>query len=326
MTTILKTEDISAADRAEAVRDVIWSSVVRVEIDHHPDPSQIAAVGAISDVGRINVCTVRSNATTIRRTSRLAGDDLEPSLFVGLHIGGIRMVIQGGRQTVLGPGDFTIYDTTDPYVLINDHGINQHFFRIPKRDLVLPEGVAEKLTATRFDRDHPVIALTGKYFAELAGMQRTPVAPRVVAALGVPSIELLRAAISTRLTDRHLVGEALESTLELRIMAYLRDHLAENDLSAARIARQHNISQRTLYALFARSGISLADWLRTERLEACRRELAQPTAATATIASIAHRWGFADATHFSRVFKTAYGMSPRDWRRLRQRSLEPRVF
>ncbi|HEX6452329.1 MAG TPA: AraC family transcriptional regulator [Trebonia sp.] len=32
------------------------------------------------------------------------------------------------------------------------------------------------------------------------------------------------------------------------------------------------------------------------------------------MAAIARRWGFADSTHFSRRFRQAYGMSPREWR------------
>jgi AraC-like DNA-binding protein len=39
---------------------------------------------------------------------------------------------------------------------------------------------------------------------------------------------------------------------------------------------------------------------------------------SATIASVARRWGFTDATHFGRAFKEAYRMSPRDWRALKQ--------
>ncbi|MFI6084636.1 AraC family transcriptional regulator, partial [Streptomyces sp. NPDC051217] len=33
-----------------------------------------------------------------------------------------------------------------------------------------------------------------------------------------------------------------------------------------------------------------------------------------TIATIGRSWGFPDATHFSKVFKQAYGITPRDWR------------
>ncbi|MDX2681609.1 AraC family transcriptional regulator [Streptomyces sp. NY05-11A] len=33
-----------------------------------------------------------------------------------------------------------------------------------------------------------------------------------------------------------------------------------------------------------------------------------------TIAAVAGRWGFLSAAHFSRVFRSAYGLSPREWR------------
>ncbi|MEV8410060.1 beta-ketoacyl synthase N-terminal-like domain-containing protein [Streptomyces niveus] len=33
-----------------------------------------------------------------------------------------------------------------------------------------------------------------------------------------------------------------------------------------------------------------------------------------TVAAIGRRWGFVDATHFSKVFKRTYGISPRAWR------------
>jgi AraC-like DNA-binding protein len=30
------------------------------------------------------------------------------------------------------------------------------------------------------------------------------------------------------------------------------------------------------------------------------------------VAVVAHRWGFTNPAHFSRVFRAAYGMSPRE--------------
>ena len=32
------------------------------------------------------------------------------------------------------------------------------------------------------------------------------------------------------------------------------------------------------------------------------------------LASIARHWGFTDPSSFARVFRAAYGMSPREWR------------
>ncbi|HEY5836482.1 helix-turn-helix domain-containing protein [Streptomyces sp.] len=311
----IDTSQLSPSDRAEAIRDVIWDRVVRVEIEHHPDQERISAVGTISDLGSLNLCSVRSNARTVRRTAALIRDDLEPSVFLGLQVSGSSMVIQGDREAVLRPGDLAVYDTTEPYTLVNENGIHQHYFRIPRRELALPASAISKVTAVRMGRDHPVADLASTYFARLADTQLR-MDRQQVGAVGQPSVELLRAVIATYLGDARLAQEPLEATLQYRIMEYMRAHLAEHDLSAARIARTHHISVRHLYTILARSGITLGDWLRANRLEQCRKELAGPASRSLTIGAVAHRWGFTSATHFSRVFKEAYGLSPREWRRL----------
>jgi AraC-like DNA-binding protein len=315
MTISFDTKTIADVDREEMIRETIWNTVVRVEITHHPEPRKIAAVGAISNLGRVNVCSVKSNATTIRRTRSLAGDDLEPSIFLGLQVSGTSMVIQDGREAVLHPGDLAIYDTTRPYTLLNDGGIHQHYFRIPRNDLALPENAIAKVNALRLGPANPIANLAATYFARLARIRELPVAG--ADAIAVPSIELVRALIATSLSDSALATEPLEGTIELRILEYMRAHLAEYDLSAPRIAAQHNLSVRQLYNILARAGVTPADWVRAHRLEECRKDLAKPTARSATVAAIARRWGFSDPTHFSRAFKDAYGVSPRQWREQR---------
>jgi len=317
MTIILDAGTIAPADRAEAIRETIWNSVVRVEIEHHPEPEQIVARGEITDFGRLTISSIRSNATTVQRTPRLAKDDLAPSVFLALQLSGSGIVIQGRREAVLRPGDLALYDSTVPYTLSNGTGIHQHCFRIPVADLALPPGVIREVTALRLSPDRPVADLAATYFGRLAA--NPTVFGTGAEAIGQPSIELVRALITTQLRDPSLAREPLAETLQLRVMEYVRANLAQPDLTAARIAAKHHISVRHLYNILARSGISLGDWVRAQRLEECRKDLAKPGANSVTIAFIAQRWGFADATNFGRAFKAAYGMSPREWRDLRQR-------
>jgi AraC-like DNA-binding protein len=60
--------------------------------------------------------------------------------------------------------------------------------------------------------------------------------------------------------------------------------------------------------------------VRQRRLDHARQEL---DSSDETVSSIAARWGFADASHLSRSFKYAFGMSPRDYRAARTVAEQP---
>ena len=106
-----------------------------------------------------------------------------------------------------------------------------------------------------------------------------------------------------------------------RIRHWIIQHLGDPALTPAQIAAAHGISLRTLYNLWQHPTQSLTQWITHERLEAARRDLT--LAGAPPIAAIARRWGFTDAAHFSRRFRTEYGISPRDWRRLHRAPHHP---
>lgn len=314
MTMTLDTTEIAPADRADVIREMICGSVVRVEVEY-PHPRHIAAQISITDFGRLNVCSITSSASTVERTAMLSKDDLVPSVLVILQVRGSSLVVQGEREAVLRPSELAVCATTAPCTMSNHNDIRQHLFRIAVADLALPACAVSAVTAIRLGPERPVAGLAATYFGALADNARALRASGAEA-IGQSGIELARALMTTQLSDPDTARGPLVQTLERRVMDYARAHLGDHDLGAARIAAEHHISVRHLYSILARCGISLGDWLRTHRLEECRKDLAKPGAESLTIAFIAQRWGFGDATNFGRAFKAAYGLSPRDWRSL----------
>ncbi|WP_335988590.1 helix-turn-helix domain-containing protein [Glycomyces sp. MUSA5-2] len=322
MTAVWNSRDVPGPERASAVREAVGSQVVRVDIDLPDDPRDIDVGLNLSHAGPVQVLTVRSMATTVTRSPRLAGDATEPQLFVTVQGRSASAMSQHGRYARLERGQFAVYTTTSPYTLMFDHGLDAHFFRIPLTELALPEAALHEVASRALGPGNPVAGLAASYLGQLADNPDLR-SPAVATALAQPTIDLVRAALLSSMADPALGKEAMQTTLELRILEYLRSHLGDHTLNAARVAAAHHISVRHLYNILGKAGIGLGDWLRTQRLEACRRELAQPHARHRTIASIAHQWGFADATHFSRAFRAAYGMTPRDWRDHRTRPTPP---
>ena len=312
MTLLLDSSQVPAVHRAEVVRAMVASTIVPVDIEFPAPPGPVVR-GAISDLGSLRVTAIRSNATRVERTARLSRDDLTPSVFLGLQMSGSSLVVQGDREAVLTPGDLVLYDTTEPYTLVDSDGIRQYQIRIPIDQLALPRDTIRQVSAVGLSPGHPVADLAAAYFQRMASRPDLFSQPGAEA-MSQPSIELVRALITTHLDASALAHESLHSTLPLRIMEYVRAHLGDPGLDAAQIAAEHHISVRHLYNLLAGIDVSLGTWIRTRRLEGCRQALARPTSGSSTIAATARRWGFTDASTFGRLFRAEYGMSPREWR------------
>jgi AraC-like DNA-binding protein len=304
-------------DRLRLLRDAMGSAAVAVEIEHHVDPDEVSARSAGRRLGRLSIQTVTTTPMTLRRTVRLARADPEPSIVVELQVAGRRSVVQGNRRTMLGPGDLILLDCRRPYLSTSLDQTSQQSVRIPTADLALTDHALARVAGLRLGPQNPVANLAATYLTQLIGDHRLA-AEADLEVFEAPTIELIRAVVATQLDDGVQATEPMENTLALRIMEFARQHLTDPDLTAAKIASANNISVRHLYTTLSRSGVVLGEWIRVRRLEGSRRELARSAATRRTISSIAYAWGFGDATHFSRTFREAFGMSPREWRALHQ--------
>jgi AraC-like DNA-binding protein len=315
MTIILDARQLPEPDRADGVHEAIAKTFVPVKITFADDGGPPSVHGAITDLGPMTICSVRSNAVTVERTPAQARDDLIPSVFVGLQLHGSSLVVQDGREAVLRPGELVVYDSTAPYLLADGDGIGQHQFRMPMDRLGLSRDAIRRVSAVTLGPGDPVADIAATYLRRLAS--RSDLFDRPNAdAVSQPSIDLVRALITTHIGAVGLAAESLHATLQVRIMEYIRVNLRDPQLSASQIAAAHHVSVRQLYKVLAAHGIVLGDQIRTQRLEECRKAIGSSANSALSIASIARRWGFADASSFARMFRTNYGISPREWREM----------
>jgi AraC family transcriptional regulator, positive regulator of tynA and feaB len=91
-------------------------------------------------------------------------------------------------------------------------------------------------------------------------------------------------------------------------MAAADGRLADPNLSPALLAGELHVSVRTLHRAFAAVGESAAAYIRRQRLERARAELA--AAGRPDVSQVAARWHFADSSHFIRAFRKQYGDTP----------------
>jgi len=99
-----------------------------------------------------------------------------------------------------------------------------------------------------------------------------------------------------------------------RIMTFVDEQLHDPHLSPTSIAAAHHISVSYLHRLFKDHDTTLWAWVRRERLDRARRDLADPRLLHLPVHRIAARWGYRDHATFTRAFRAAFGVPPRTFR------------
>lgn len=267
-------------------------------------------------LGELQFSSLRSNGRQVRRTpARLAASSDDHYLMLLLREGQVT-VQQDGRSALLQPGDMVIKDCTRPFTMC---------FAPPFHDiqvLRLERGQVEchvrdtgALTATTMPGSGVAVRLLRTMLdalrddtARMNPASALNISDAVAGVVGAALRELPTATCveTSNLRTYHLT----------RIKAYVRQHLRDPRLSVASVAAAMRLSPDYVAKLFSGEPVPLSRWLWQLRLDACRRELADPMRAGRTTSEIAFSWGFNDAAHFSRSFRGRFGMAPREWRLL----------
>lgn len=110
-------------------------------------------------------------------------------------------------------------------------------------------------------------------------------------------------------------AEIIAATQLQEIKKYIRHHLANPSLSPDTIASAFGLSRAHLYRL-AEPLSGITNHIRNQRLKRCWKELQNPGNNHLTITELGFKWGYNDAGTFTRNFKKAFGMLPKDARAL----------
>ncbi|MDH2416143.1 helix-turn-helix transcriptional regulator [Nocardioides sp. CER19] len=116
-------------------------------------------------------------------------------------------------------------------------------------------------------------------------------------------------------TSRDVVLEtsgAVSAMMRQRVEQWIAANVSTGPVSPAAAANAHGISVRSLHRLFSETSETYGDVVRAVRLDGARQELAS---SSATVQTIATRWGYADVSHFCREFKRSFGMTTGDFRK-----------
>lgn len=312
MHRLATTEGTVPVRRSRHWRDVISGTYFPLKLTFRDSERFDGRVEAWS-FGGVSLSRLTSDALLYERESRHLADETEEHYLVTVPAISDVYFAQGGRDVRCKPGGFILERSNEPYEFRHDERNDLWVLKVPGSALAGRIRAPDRFCTLQFDARTGV----GRLFVDMLTIlpvRFDALSAEARATLGQQLVDLIVLAMKE---DERTLTSASSSVREAhltRIETHVRRHLADPDLSPERIAAACGISVRYLHELFRGSNQTVGQWVRDQRLDACRSALSDP-ACNRTVADVAYGWGFADQAQFSRLFKGRFGVTPRDFRR-----------
>ncbi|MCL2916020.1 helix-turn-helix domain-containing protein [Shewanella corallii] len=249
----------------------------------------------------------------VTRSKRQIARATEEDFLISFQLSAQCKIRQNGRETILVPGTFALYDSTQPYTLSFNEHFHQMVIQMPKAVLGQHLANAEQYTAIKMCGRAGLGAVLTNFVLSLA---------KEIEQLNHSSDELsdkvlhmmAMAFSSSVMLEQVNNNSVIKESLKQRIYRYIELNLCNPDISNQTIADAQGISVRYLNKLFSEETESVHALILEKRLIKSLAIMQNPAYSGHSIEKIAFSVGFSSSAHFSRSFKKRFGFSPSEAR------------
>lgn len=243
-----------------------------------------------------------------RRAKDVRTSDFDP-IIINMMVEGTAQGDMDGRAFIQKAGDLHFHDLGRPslhastasttYSLVVPrplaqaqlgplHDLHGLVIPSPQADMLFAHAEQTRRALPRLDQS--TAARLGSVFLDLAAIALAEAGPE-------PTLQLTPEAALLRRAD-----------------AEIDRRLGEGTIAVADLCLSLGVSRARLFRAFRFAG-GIQNHIAAVRLDRARAALADIDRAE-PIGNVAHRFGFSDAPHLSRAFRTRYGMTPREYRQM----------
>jgi AraC-like DNA-binding protein/mannose-6-phosphate isomerase-like protein (cupin superfamily) len=312
MRQTVSTSEAPSGERLDYWQDVVCRTFFRADC-RAPEPRSFHGEIETALTPPMAFSRLRSTAQSVRRDAQHVRQTEDEVFLVNLQIAGTGTFVQDGRETLLRPGDFTCSDSTRPCEMNYDGDFEQLVFYMPRNTVAGALHGTSHLTAAPIRGDSVVGGLVSTYLRQL-GSRIGEMSPATTGRLA----EVGHALVMTALGDISGLNARGQDwgrpALRQRARHQIEINARDPQFGSAELAAAVGVSLRYMQDLFRDQGETPAGCIWKRRLHIAARDLVDPRLAEAGVGQIAFACVFSDVAHFSRRFKAAFGLTPRDYR------------
>lgn len=307
MTVAFSTEELRPRDRIP-----FWVDVATQTYFKHGFSASETFQGSLHGVALDSLALSRcvcSPCDVVRSRRDTASDDID-DFILGVRLSGRSLLTGEHSSTVIEPGSVYLQDSSKPLTNRFLTHATTIFVGIPRRALTARLG--STIASPSVVPKRPVAGLAAEFLTMLAARAETiadPLKPR----LADQAVDLVALALAPDEDTPSLASPRAAARMRLKLAIDAR--LSDPQLKPADAAAAAGMSVRYANDLLAEEDFSLERFILHRRLERCQRALRDPLQAHRMIGEIAYSWGFSDHSHFTRRFRSMFGMTPGECRR-----------
>lgn len=314
------TVGLTGGDQWDYWNEVTRTAFVAMVAAAVPGPAAVArtagfdACAVARETGGLRLSTLSAGPHEAARTPPLVRRTEGQDFFLTLICEGSGTVRQDGRDGAMGPGDFTLVDSTRPYVFRFEERFRSIVLQIPRGMLTCRCAAAEGITAVPFRAKGSPGAFLSPVLLALADEGRD-LDEGLAHSVTANVLDLFATVCDAHANNAATAGPAVHRRDLRRAKEHLDERLHDPELTLLAVGQALGFSLRYLHLLFHEAGTTPRTWLYDRRVDRARALLLRRfDHGSLTVSDIALRVGFKDPSHFSRAFKARYGVSPVTYR------------
>ncbi|MFM8331569.1 MAG: helix-turn-helix domain-containing protein [Candidatus Methylumidiphilus sp.] len=304
---------LDLANLPEHERFSVWKESISVIFDvtlaSQPGAEVFSSSLTTRHLGSMLLSNTVSQGQFFRRSHKQIGQDGLDHFLVQIYQRGRTAGVCGNMQMDAKPGDVLILDLSQSLKTQADDFDNLTLV-VPRQVLCRYVQAPERFHGRVLPKASPLGRLLSEHLFTLWAV--TPKAAQAEANAMAEGAAGLAAAYFSQAAPAEDSAEIQAATRQA-IRQFIARHFADPRLEPDFLAARFHISRAQLYRLFKPYG-GVTRHIQEQRLAWCLAELSKPANRQRRIFDIAARAGFTDEAHFSRAFRQAYGISPKEAR------------
>lgn len=244
-----------------------------------------------------------------RRREHIARDGDTRLILVVNRSTGVSRATVGGRCAEVEPGSAALFDFAEPSVheySVDHRSLSLH---LPRR-LLRHAGVIAEDAPLTLRADNDALRILVSYGEALLDDGQLS-DPGLLAQAGHSLVDLAVLAFGTGRDNSEIARlRGLRAARLAAVLRLIRTEYRDPELSPSALAASAGISTRYLHVLLHETGATFAERVQELRLTEAFSLLCRADGRMCKVSDAAYAAGFSDLSHFNRLFRRRYGLTP----------------